>query len=171
MAKEPKEQPTIDIEGAFDKTEQYIEQNKKSLLLIVGGVVLLVAIFFGWKYYYQKPRTEEAGTKMFKAENAFGKDSFNIAAKGNKDVTGFEDIVDEYGSNSAGNLSKYYLGVAYMHSGQWDKAIENLSDFDSGDMFVSAEALGLIGDAHMEKKEIDEAIEYYLKAAKKNPNK
>ena len=32
-------------------------------------------------------------------------------------------------------------------------------------------AFGLIGDAHMEKGEVEEAIEYYKKAAKENANK
>lgn len=38
-------------------------------------------------------------------------------------------------------------------------------------MYLGAMALGMIGDAYMEKNQADDAIEYYLKAAKKNANK
>lgn len=171
MSKETKEQPAIDIEGAFDKTEHYIEQNRKSLLLIVAGVVALVAIYFGWKYFIQKPNNDEAAVKMYKPEMYFAKDSFKLAISGRGDTVGFENIEDNFGMTAAGNASRYYLGVSYMRTGQYDKAIEVLQDFDSDDMFVSVLAIGLIGDAYMEKGNTDEAIEYYLKAARKNPNK
>jgi tetratricopeptide (TPR) repeat protein len=171
MSKETKEQPAVDIIGAFDKTETYIDQNRKSLALIVGGVILLVGIYFGWKYLYLQPRSEEASEKMFRAEMFFAKDSFNLAISGSGDTAGFAEIVEEYGSTKAGNLSKYYLGVCYLRTAQYDKAIESLQDFDSDDMFLSAMSIGLTGDAYMEKGEVDNAIEYYQKAAKKNPNK
>jgi len=172
MSKETKEQPAIDIEGAFDKTEHYIEQNRKSLLLIVGGVVLLVGIYFSWKYFYLKPRTDDAAVKMYKAEMYFAKDSFNLAINGKgEDTAGFKSIADDYGMTSSGNMAKYYLGISYLRTGKYDDAIEALGDFDSDDMFLSSMSLGLIGDAYMEKAQPDQAIEYYLKAAKKNPNK
>jgi tetratricopeptide (TPR) repeat protein len=170
MAKETQEKPTIDLEGTFDKTERYIEENKKSLLLIVGGVVVLVGGFLGWKYLYQKPRQEEAAAIAYKAEQAFSRDSFNLAIAGKGDVQGFESIAEEYGATATGNLTNYYLGVSYMRTGQYDKAIEVLNDFDSDDKFVGTLAIGLIGDAYMEKKQIDEGIEYYLKAAKRESN-
>ncbi|MEO5642289.1 MAG: tetratricopeptide repeat protein [Bacteroidia bacterium] len=171
MSKETKEQPAVDIIGAFDKTESYIEQNRKSLALIVGGVILLVGIYFGWKYLYLQPKSDEASAKMYKAEMYFAKDSFNLAINGNGDTAGFVEIIDNYGMTKAGNLSKYYLGVCYLRTAQFDKAIETLQDFDSDDMFLGAMSLGLIGDAYMEKGDADNAIEYYQKAAKKNPNK
>jgi tetratricopeptide (TPR) repeat protein len=174
MSKETKEkeQPAaIDIEGAFDKTEHYIEQNRKSLMLIVGGVIALVGIYFGWKYLYMKPRSQEAAVKMFKAESWFAKDSFNLAINGRGDTLGLAEIVDEYGMTESGNLAKYYLGISYLNTGKYEEAIDALSDYDADDMFTSSMTLGLIGDAHMEKGEIDDAIDYYLKAANKNSNK
>ncbi|MBI3512026.1 MAG: tetratricopeptide repeat protein [Bacteroidetes bacterium] len=171
MAKETKGQTVIDIEGTFDKTQQYIEQNRKSLLFIVGGVVLLVGIYFGWKLFYLKPKNEQASAKMYKAEMYFAKDSFNLAIHGRGDTLGFADIVDQYGMTASGNIARYYLGVCYMRTNQFDKAIETLQDFSSDDMFVSSMALGLLGDAYSEKKNTDQAIDYYLKAAKNNPNK
>ena len=171
MSKETKEQPAIDIEGAFDKTEHYIEQIRKSLLIIGGSVLLLVAIYFGWKYLYLKPKSEEASTRMYKAEMYFAKDSFNLAINGKGDTLGFAAIADDYGMTPAGNMAKYYLGVCYLRTGKFDQAIESLEDFDADDMYLGAMAQGLIGDAYMEKNQPDEAISYYLKAAKKNANK
>jgi tetratricopeptide (TPR) repeat protein len=171
MSKETKEQPAVDIIGAFDKTETYIEQNRKSLALIVGGVILLVGIYFGWKYLYLQPKSDEASAKMYKAEMYFQKDSFNLAINGRGDTAGFAEIADNYGMTKAGNLAKYYLGICYLRTAQYDLAIESLQDFDTDDMFLSSMSLGLIGDAHMEKGQVDEAIDYYQKAAKKNPNK
>ena len=171
MAQETKDQPALDIEAAYDKTETYINENKKSLALIVGGVIALVGIFFLWKYGYQEPRNEEAAAKMYKAEIWFQKDSFNLCINGRGDTLGMAAIVDEYGSTESGNLARYYLGVSYVRTGQWEPAIESLEDFDSDDMFLSAMATGLIGDAYMEQGNVDEAISYYLKAANKNPNK
>ncbi|MDQ3108617.1 MAG: tetratricopeptide repeat protein [Bacteroidota bacterium] len=171
MSKETKEQPAVDIIGAFDKTENYIEQNRKSLALIVGGVIVLVGIYFGWKYLYLQPKSDEASTKMYKAQLFYAKDSFNLAINGSGDTAGFAEIVDDYSMTKAGNLAKYYLGVCYLRTGKFDNAIESLKDFDSDDMFLGSMALGNIGDAYMEKGEVDDAIDYYQKAAKKNPNK
>jgi tetratricopeptide (TPR) repeat protein len=173
MSQETKDkvQPAIDIEGAFDKTEQYVDQNRKSIALVAGGIILVVAIFFAWKFLYQQPRGQEATAKMYKAESWFAVDSFNLAINGHGDTLGFAAIVDEYGSTKAGNLAKYYLGICYLRTGKFDQAIETLEDYDAEDMFTSSLSLGLIGDAHSEKGETDQAIDYYLKAAKKNPNK
>lgn len=171
MAQETKEQPTLDIEAAYDKTETYINENKKSLALIIGGVIALVGVFFLWKFWYQEPRNEEAAVAMYKAEIWFQKDSFNLAINGKGDTLGMQAVVDEYGSTRSGNIAKYYLGVSYLRTGNWDLAIENLEDFDSDDMFLSSMSIGMIGDAYMEKNMVDDAVDYYLKAANRNPNK
>ena len=172
MTNESKNQPILDIEGAFGKTESYIENNRKSLLIIVGGIVLLAGIYFGWSKFYLEPRSQEAAAKMYKAEMYFAKDSFQLAINGNgEDTAGFISIVEDYGMTASGNLAKYYLGISYLRTGQYDKSIEALESFSSNDQFLSSMAFGLIGDAHMEKGEVEEAIEYYKKAAKENANK
>jgi len=171
ITEEPKVQPSLDIDAALDKTESYINENKKSLALIVGGVLALVLVYFAWKFIYQEPRKEEAAIAMYKAEMYWQRDSFNLAINGRGDTLGMAAIAEEYGSTPAGNLANYYLGVSYLRTGQWDLAIEALEDFSSDDMFLSSMSIGMIGDAYMEKGDVDHAIEYYLKAANKNANK
>jgi tetratricopeptide (TPR) repeat protein len=173
MATQPQksDKPIIDVEEAFDKTERYIEENKKSLIIIVSVVVGLVGLFFAWKYLYLKPQQEEAQVAMFPAEIQFANDSFNVAINGKGDAMGFASVVDEYGITKSGNLAHYYLGISYLRTGKFAEAIDELKEFDSDDEFLSSIATGAIGDAHMELGEKEEAINYYLKAAQKNGNR
>jgi len=78
--------------------------------------------------------------------------------------------MDEYGITKSANLAKYYAGICYYKLGEYEDAIEQLKKFDSDDIMVATIALGAIGDAYVELGEIDEGIEYYLKAAERKPN-
>ena len=76
---------------------------------------------------------------MFKGEQYFAKDSFNLALNGNgADYEGFEAIIDQYGSTSAGNLAKAYAGICYFKMGENEKALDLLKSFSgSDDMILS----------------------------------
>jgi tetratricopeptide (TPR) repeat protein len=173
MAKQTKEtdKPILDVEQAFDRTERYVEENKKSLIIIVSVVVGLVGLYFAWKLLYLKPNQEEAVSAMYKSEIYFANDSFNLAINGKGDTLGFAQIVDEYGITKSGNLAHYYLGISYLRTGKYQEAIDELKEFDADDQFISVMAIGCTGDAYLELGEKEEAISYYLKAAKKNANK
>ncbi len=82
MAEEIKDEPIIDVQEAYSKTEQYIEENKKSLGIILGVIVGLVAIFLAWKYVYVAGKEKDAQKDLFVAEGYFEKDSLNKAING-----------------------------------------------------------------------------------------
>ncbi len=170
MSQKLKEEPIIDVEEAFSKTELYIEQNKKSLSIITIVIVALVGGYFAYKYWYVAGEETKARTEMFKAENYFEKDSLNKAINGDGVSSGFLQIVNDYGITPSGNLAEYYLGICYLKKGQYEDAIEHLQEFDSKDQIVAPIATGAIGDANMELGKIDEAITYYLKAVEQSNN-
>jgi tetratricopeptide (TPR) repeat protein len=172
MAKDIKDEPIVDVEQAFSRTELYIEQNKKTLLTVLGVLVVLVGGYFAYKYWYVAGEETKARAEMFAAEDYFGKDSIDIAMNGDegKGVTGFLSIVDDYGITPSGNLAEYYLGMCYLKKGQYEDAIEHLEAFDGKDQIVAPLATAAIGDAKMELGNVDEAITYYLKAAEQSPN-
>ena len=153
------------IEETLTKTEQYIEDNQKSLTVIVGAIVAIVAIYLGFTNFYLEPLEQEAHADMYMAEIYFEKDSFNLALNGDGQYLGFLDIADEYGLTNAGNLANYYAGLCYLHTAQFDDAIEYLSDFSSDDIILSTLALGCIGDAYLELEDNSSALKYYEKAA------
>jgi len=171
MAKEIKDEPIVDVEQAFSKTELYIEENKKSLMIIATVIVALVGGYFAYKYWYVAGEEATARKEMFKAEQYFEKDSLDKAINGDGVALGFSQIVEDYGITPSGNLAEYYLGICYLKKGQYEDAIEHLQSFEGKDQVVGPVATGAIGDAYMELGKVEEAITFYLKAAEQNGNK
>lgn len=169
--KEEKEDILVDVQHAYSKTELYIEENKKSLTIIVAAILIIIGGYFAWDRLYVVPMEEEAQAKMFVAQQYFEKDSFDLAIKGDGNNLGFEAIVNEYGVTKASNLAHYYLGISYLRKGQFEKAIEELNNFDTDSDMLGPIALGAIGDAQLELGKEDEAVAQYLKAAKISENK
>ncbi|MBL7893605.1 MAG: tetratricopeptide repeat protein [Bacteroidia bacterium] len=171
MAEETKDEPIIDVQEAYSKTEQYIEENKQSLSIILGVIVALVGIYVAWKYWYVAGQEKEAQKELFMSETYFEKDSLNQAINGDGQSIGFAGIVDQYGVTPSGNLAEYYLGVGYLKKGEYEKAIEHLKEFDSDDQMVAPIAIGAIGDCYVELSKVEEGISFYLKAAEHSKNK
>jgi tetratricopeptide (TPR) repeat protein len=158
------------VEHALSKSEQYIEENKKSLTIILAAIVVVVGGYMAYKHLYIGPKEIEAQAQVFRAEQYFDRDSFRLALEGDGNALGFNDIIDEYGLTETANLSQYYAGVCYLKMGKFENAIEHLKKFDSGDKLTSVLAIGDIGDAYLELGEYKKAVNFYEKAANKNKN-
>ncbi len=155
----------INITEQIDKAEHYIRDNKKSLTIIGGAVLAVVVAYFGYTNFIVKPQEESARKAMFYAEKYFGEDSLKLAIKGDGVNAGFEDIVSNYSSSPSGNLAQYYLGMSYLRSGEFQKAIDALKNYDAEDDVTGALALGGIAAANSELGNDDEALKFYKKAA------
>ena len=158
------------IEETLSRTEQYIEDNQKSLVIIVGAIVVIIAIYLSFVNFYLDPLEKEAHDDMYMAEIYFEKDSFNLALNGDGQFLGFLDVSDEYSLTNAGNLANYYAGLCYLHTERYEDAIEYLSGFSCDDIILSTLALGCIGDAYLELEENNKALKYYEKATENNDN-
>ena len=161
----------VDVQEVYSKTERYIEENKKSLGVILVAIVLVIGGYFAWDRMYVRPLEDEAKTAMFMAEKYFEKDSLNKAINGDGNYKGFKYIIEEYGVTKSANLAHYYLGICYLNQGKFQEAIDNLKEFDSDDEILGPVATGAIGDANMELGKKEEAVNFYLKAAKQDDTK
>lgn len=157
------------VENTLSKTEQWVENNYKSLLVWVGAIVAVI-LLISLINSSQNSSNIEAQDEMFVSVNYFEKDSFNLALSGDGQYSGFLDIIDDYGNTKTGNLANYYAGACYLNLGDNDNAIKFLSKFDANDEIVSSVALGSLGDAYMNIGETDKAISSWKKAANNSEN-
>lgn len=165
------EEQFANVEQALSKTEQYIEDNQKSLMIIVGAIVGIIVLFKAYQNFYMEPLEEEAKIEAYMAELYFQKDSFNLALNGDGQYAGFLDVASDYNSTKVGNLANYYAGICYLQTGEYQNAIDYLEDFSSNDIILSSLAIGCIGDAYMELGDTDSAEDAYEDAIKNSENK
>ena len=170
MTSEKEESGNLDITETLGKTELFIEKNQKNLTIALGVIVLVVGGYFGYKKFVLEPKEKEAQAQMFVAERYFEMDSLKLAINGDGNYKGFEAIVSDYGMTKSANRAHYYLGMSYLKTGEYEKAIENLKNFSSDDEVLKPIAMGAIGDAYMEQGKMDEAAAQYKLAAEAKTN-
>jgi tetratricopeptide (TPR) repeat protein len=172
MNKKIEENPTgfQSVENALSRTEQYIEENQKSLTIIILAIVVVVGGYLGYKKFYLEPSNRDAQAEMYIAEQYFEQDSFQLALDGDGQNFGFLEIIDEYSITKTANLAQYYSGICLLRTGEYEEAIDHLEKFDAEDIMVASLALGAIGDCYMELGNKEKAVSFYLKAGARKKN-
>ena len=162
------EEQFAQIEETLTKTEQFIEENQKSLMTIIGAIIGIVAIFSVYQNFYIAPMEEEAQAEMYMAELYFQKDSFNLALNGDGQYLGFLDVADDYSSTNVGQLANYYAGLCYLNLADYNNAIDYFDSFSSDDIILSSLSSGCTGDAYLELGDTDNALKSYKDATLSN---
>lgn len=173
MAKEnlQKEEERLEqIESTLGKTEMFIEKNQKIITIVVAAIVVVVLAIFGVKKFVMEPREAEAQTAIFRAEQLFENDDYATALNGDGNNAGFLDIISEYGGTKTGNLARYYAGICYLNTGDFNNAIKYLGEFKGKDQIVKPLAKGAMGDAYLELDNAAEAAKCYETAGKEPAN-
>jgi TolA-binding protein len=168
------------LDATASKTEEFVAKNQNIILSILGGIALLVVGYLLYNRFVATPKQNEAASNMFQAQQYFqkavdatGKPSdslYNLALNGGEGKQGFLDIIKTDSGSDAGNLAYYYAGMSFLNTKQYQKAIDNLSNFKTDDAFTNAMAIGAMGDANSELKKSEEALSLYVKAAESNAN-
>ncbi|HRI22886.1 MAG TPA: tetratricopeptide repeat protein, partial [Panacibacter sp.] len=157
----------VEAEGGdvLMKAERFWKKYQKQLLIAIAAVVVAGG---GW-YYYQNmvvaPKEEQAADAIYKAEQNFGKDSLKAALNGDATSKGFLYIVNNYSGTKSANLARYYAGVCYLRTGDFNNAVKYLQDFSTDSKQVQMMAYGCLADAFGELGKNEDAITYYKKAA------
>lgn len=161
----------LNLVEVSSQAQSFLDKNRT---LVIGGVVGLVVIAVGiflYKSMYADPRQRDAVEQMFQAQVQFERDSFKLALTNpGGGYSGFLDVIDNYGGSKAGNLSKYYAGLCYLHLGQFDAAISYLEDFNAAGEITPAMKSGALGDAYAEKGDLAKAMSLYQDAASETRN-
>ena len=128
------------------------------------------------------PKEKKASEAIFPAENlfdkmasaSFNKDSVSLVLNGGNNngtqITGILKVISQYSGTAAGNRAQFIAGASYLQIKEFDKAIKYLKEFNgNGADQVQSKAYVLLGHAYAEKKNTEEALSYYKKAATVNP--
>ena len=148
----------------------FLETNKNNVL--IAGIALIIVA--GGIYYYNNsyaPAMEtEANESLFMAERYFGQDSLDKALNGDGLNLGMKDIVDEFGSTSAGNRAAFFAGRILLEKGQFQEALDYLSDISMNDEIMAAQVTTLRGDCLSEMEQYGKAGDTYMKSANMRDN-
>ena len=158
--------------GEFvSRSEKFIENNKKNITYGILALFTIIGAIMSYHYFFLVPKSNNADLAIFRGEQYFQKDSFNIALNGNGvDYDGFEYIISRYSGTKAGNLAKAYAGISYYKIGDMASAIKHLKSFKSDEDNVEPAVIGLIGDCYVESGDVKQGISYFEKAATKANN-
>lgn len=182
VAIDAKDSTTAEVFNSLDetasRTEDFVARNQKVILGIVGVTALAAIFYMLYTKFVVEPKEVDATTEMYVAQKNFQSASdgtasdslYNLALNGAEGKLGFIKIADEYSGTNAGNLANYYAGMAYLNTGKYDEAIAYLEKFSSDDVMLKALAIGGIGDAHSQKNQMKEALDFYKKALSSDDN-
>ena len=174
---------TLDLTAS--KSEQWIQKNQKAILFALVFVAVVILGYMGYTKYVQEPKEFEATNELAFPrkyfEEALGskaailqekeRDSLlNLGLEGADGKYGFIDIADTYSGTNAGNLAEYYAGISYLKMRDYKNAITHLGNYSSDDELLAPTSYGAIGDAFAEINQLDDALEYYVKAFKAQDN-
>jgi len=167
------------LDQGASRTEEWVAKNQKYIFIIVGLAAAIILGYLGYNKFIQEPKESEAMNEMFTAQQYFDqavtntvqKDSlFNLSLNGGEGKYGMLDVISQYGGTNAGNLANYYAGMAYLNMKDYQNAITFLSDFSGNDEVLGPMATGGIGDSFVQLNQKEDALGYYVKAAKMTTN-
>lgn len=163
------------IENSLGRFELFLERNGKKLLIALAIIIVAVGGYFSYKYLYLAPRSEKASAAMFEAQNQFERDSFALALNGNAAFDGFLTIAQDYSGTPQANIAHHYAGLCYLHMGQYQQAVDAFKAYKAVDksaagIIISAQNLGLTGDAYVELGDLKNGLACYEQAAAYSDN-
>lgn len=173
MAKETvKDQEALQHEKIAEqvsKTEQFFNENKKTIWGVLAAVVVVGLGILGYQQFIYKPKVAEALSQVYHAENAFANNDFETALNGDGNNLGFAEVASEYGAK-AGKAVYFYAGVCELQLGNYSEAINYLKKYNGKDNILAARALACIGDSYVGLEDYASALGYFEKAANKSNN-
>ncbi len=179
--KAPNSSTEQNVGEIFSKSEQFIEKYQKQIIIGVSAIILLVVVVLGVRHAYLIPKEREAENAMFRGEDLFAQNQYQLALEGDSvNYIGFDGIIDQYGFTKSANLAKAYAGICCYKMGNIEEALKYLKDFNASDNMVSPAIIGLIGDcyvdlayadpANVDNGKVEQGIDYFNKAASKADN-
>jgi len=159
------------LEEALSKSEQFFENNKKT---IFGTLIAIIVIIAGGMLYSAKvaqPRQLKAAEAIFPGETYFINGDYSTALNGDAyGFDGFIELAGQFKGTKAGKLANLYAGLCYAQLDSMEIAQKYLVKFSGKDQMVAPAALGALANCYATAGNYSKAISTFEKAAKKADN-
>ncbi|MEG1546166.1 MAG: tetratricopeptide repeat protein [Bacteroidaceae bacterium] len=161
----------MNVEDALGRSEAFIIKNKAALIGVIIAAIVLIAGVVLYKHFISEPNQIKASEAIFKGEQYFGQDAYELALNGDSlGYKGFVKVADEFSGTKSGELAKAYAGICYAQLGKYNEAIKYLDGFDADDQMISPAMLGTLGNCYAQLNQLDKATDALLKAAERADN-
>lgn len=164
------EDTIVDVGEVYSKSELFFKDNQRKIGIVTGALVVLIGGYFAYDYFMYQPKVEESVQASWAPTFAWENDSMAVAMDGTLDFRGLKYVYEEYAGTPEGDLANYKLGMSFLNTGEYQKAIDHLSLVSYEDAMLGPLAHGCIGDCLMELGQTGEAIVYYEEAAEEADN-
>ena len=147
----------VRVQDVFSKYKRYLTYSGIGVLVLGVGIVSYLFI--------QGTRNDQAVEHLGGISFYYEQGEYRTALDGSGESLGFIDIIDQYGSTTAGNAARFYAADAAFRLGEYDQAMVWFEDYKgSGDML---EASALEGQAaiHEMRESYEDAGVLYERAA------
>lgn len=168
-AEQPNEWEKID--HAVVESGQFVDKHLNKILAAIAVLVVVVCGYMAYDHFVATPKLEQAQNAIFRGQQYFemGQDSIALVGDANGYI-GFEGVISQYGSSETGKTARLYAGICHARMGNYEKALEYLKSFKANDLVLQHLAQGTIGDCLVNLERAEEAIPYFLNAAKGTDN-
>lgn len=171
MANQNKKDEALNVEEVLSSSEAFILKNKKTIVGAIVALVVVIAGIFAYNNLYKAPREKKAYAALFKGEQYFENDQFDLAINGDSiGFSGLLKVADEFSGTKAANLANAYAGLSYAHLGMNEEALKLLDKFSADDEMIAPAIKGAMGNCYVELGDISKAISLLQAAAKEADN-
>ncbi|MDX2129700.1 MAG: tetratricopeptide repeat protein [Chloroherpetonaceae bacterium] len=170
-AKEPSKNgvdSSINVEMKWAEFVHFAEKNQ-NLLIGIGVIVLLsIAGFVYWNYRIDSIK-DDAAYELEKVMPFYKNSDFKTAISGDSTAKGLSEIAEKYTGTPAGNQAYYFLGNAYLQTGDYKSALTAFGKVSGSGLLTSAASAGE-ATCYEQEKNYAKAAKLFYTAAKETPN-
>lgn len=158
----------LNAEEMLNRSETFIEKNKKAIIGVIVAVVVIVVAVVLYKNYYQAPREEKASEALYLGQKYFDEGNFETALNGDSiSYFGFAKVIADYDGTKAANLAKAYAGISLAKTGKYEEAVTYLEGYKGSDDFFAASVKAALGNCKINLGDLEKGASLLVEAAAK----
>ena len=157
------------IEQTVSATEQFFNENKKTIWCVVAAVLVIGLGILAYNKFIYQPKCVEAMQQAVPAEMSFQNGEYELALNGDGNNLGFADIIADYGTK-AGKAVYLYAGICELQLGNNEEALSYLKKYNGKEPILAARAKACEGDAYVALGDYEAAVRSYKAAVNRADN-